>query len=112
MAQLLFDRGDDEMLLTAISGDGEISVSDYSPKTVNRSDAHWTRFLCGQSRARVLLTIGEHDRMPNRIVVTVCPDVRRFWNPTRIIPDLRLYSLVTSRLRLAGGKSFGDSTVV
>ena len=112
MAQLLFNRGDDAMLLAAVSRDGDVTVTDYPPKTVSAHDAQWSRFNCNQSRAHVLLTIGEHTQLPDRLVVTVCPDVRRFWNPTRIIRDCQLSSMIVSRLRAAGGESFGDSTVV
>lgn len=112
MAQLFFDRDDDSLLLAAISGDGDVAVSDYSPKSVGAADARWTRFVCDQSRARVLVTIGEHDRMPDRFVVTVCPDLRRFWNPARIFPDFRLSSIVVSRLRAAGGQSFDDAAII
>ena len=112
MAQLLFNRGDDALLLAAIFGNGDVAVSDYVPTTAIRSDAHWTRFNCDQSRARVLLTIGEHDQTPDRLVVTVCPDFRRFWNLARIASDLRLSSMIVSRLRAAGGQSLDDPTVV
>ena len=112
MAQLLFNRGDDAVLLAAVSRDGDVTVTDYPPKTVSAHDARWSHFNCNQSRAHVLLTIGEHTQLPDRLVVTVCPDVRRFWNPTRIIRDCRLSSMIVSRLRAAGGESFGDSTIV
>ena len=112
MAQLLFNRGDDAILLNAVSGDGDVAITDYSLKRVAAHDARWSRFNCDQSHAHVLLTIGEHNQLPDRLVVTVCPDFRRFWNPARIIRDFRLSSMIVSRLRAAGGQSFGDSTVV
>ena len=112
MAQLLFNRGDDAMLMAAVSRNGDVTVTDYPLKTVSAHDAHWSRFHCDQSHAHVLLTIGEHKQLPDRLVVTVCPDFRRFWNPTRIIRDFSLSSMIVSRLRAAGGESFGDSTVV
>ena len=112
MAQLLFNRGDDAMLMAAVSRDGDVTVTDFPLKTVSARDARWSRFNCDKSHAHVLLTIGEHNQLPDRLVVTVCPDLRRFWNPTRIIGDYRLSSMIVSRLRAAGGESFGDSTVV
>ena len=112
MAQLLFHRVDDAILLAAVSDDGDVTVSDYVPKNVSAHVARWSRFNCNQSHAHVLLTIGEHTHLPDHLVVTVCPDVRRFWNPIRIIRDFRLSFMIVSRLRAAGGESFGDSTSV
>ena len=112
MTQLLFHRVDHVILLVAVSDDGDVTVSDYAPKNVSTHDARWSRFNCDLSHARVLLTIGEHTHLPDHLAVTVCPDVRRFWNPIRIIRDFRLSSMIVSRLRAAGGESFGDSTVV
>ena len=113
MAQLLFNRGNDAMLMAAVSRDGDVTVTDYPLKTFSAHDARWSRFNCDQSHAHVLLTIGEHNQLPDRLVVTVCLDFRRlFWNPTRIVRDFRLSSMIVSRLRVAGGELFGDSTVV
>ena len=112
MAQLLFHRVDDAILLAAVSDDGDVTVSDYVPEYVSAHVARWSRFNCDQSHAHVLLTIGEHTHLPDHLVVTVCPDVRCFWNPIRIIRDFRLSFMIVSRLRAAGGESFGDSTIV
>ncbi len=112
MAQLLFNRGDEAMLLAAVSCNSGVVVSDYSPKTVSSSDASWSRFTINRSRARVLLAIGEHNQMPDRLVVTVCPDLRRFWNLARIASDFRLSSTIESRLRAAGGQPIDDSAVI
>ena len=67
MAQLLFNRGDDAMLMAAVSRDGDVTVTDYPLKTFSAHDARWSRFNCDQSHAHVLLTIGEHNQLPDRL---------------------------------------------
>ena len=92
-----------------VNPSGAFDVRPMDAEPLVSPGARWWRFTCDSGSSRALLAIGEHDQLPNDVVVTVSTDLRRLPLVWRLLGDWRLSRVLATTMEESGAQRLTDA---
>lgn len=105
MGQYTLPRQDQSRFLDQLELLNELAVKRFARDPFVADGACWSRFTVDQGQSRALVCVGEHQELPNDVVITVSIDLRRvlcFW---RLLGDYFLGQQLSQILEQIGGRA-------
>ena len=102
MAAYSLPRSDRPQLAEILGDSGRISVQSMDGGPITIPGMKWWRLICDAGAARAAVSICEHERQPESIIVDIGTDLRRilfFW---RLPGDVRLVRRLNRLLECHG----------
>jgi len=108
MAQYLLPKSDQTRVPELLCNGGEVTFGWMDDGLLEIDGARWWRFTCSSGNSSVVGSIGDHQELPEMIVVSIGLDLRRLPLIWRLFTDLRLVRRLNRLLEEAGAAQLRD----
>lgn len=102
MPQYMLPRSVWPQIPEMLSDSGTIAVQPIGDQPVKSDAAQWRRFTCRAGNATAITCVGEHQELPEWVVISISADLRRLLMVWRLPADLRLVRRLTQAIQREG----------